>query len=149
MRQITSFHIAAKAALAQGSLPSTARRSKMTCGKTAVDLQSLNFNFLEFPCYMTAPVPAEREGGIQHLSCHAVKFKTSHLQQLHLSATAALAGGDTKACWILAFLLHTHICTLAVLAAKPFIPGWVAQCLRSHRSGTALGLFHLKTGVTD
>lgn len=35
---------------------------------------------------------AEREKGIQHLSCDAVKLKTSHLQHLHLSATAALAG---------------------------------------------------------
>lgn len=108
-------------ALAQGTLPSTATRLKMTREQTAVDLQSLNFSFLEFPHYMTAPVPAERERGIQRLSCHVVKLKTSHLQQLHLSASAPLAAGGTTASWILPFLLY--ICKLTCcLSGKIFHP---------------------------
>lgn len=62
----------ARVAPAQGSLPSMATRPDITCGKTAGDLQSLNFNFWEFPHYMTVPVLTERD----HLSCHAVKLQS-------------------------------------------------------------------------
>lgn len=70
-REVTSFHVVARVAPAQGSLPSTATRAEVTCGETLVELQFLNFSFWKSSHYMTVLVLAERD----HLSCHTVKLR--------------------------------------------------------------------------